>query len=254
MKVASNWAKLKAKQQKQAKKPVSGAKKAGSEKLGVAANKVKIRTPLTKMAAKSAAAASAAAAAHQPTDQTENSLHNTKAGKILAMDCEFVGVGEGGVESELARVSIVNFFGNVIFDTFVQPRDKVTDWRTWVSGVTPADMKNAISFKEAQEKVAQLLEGRVLVGHAIQNDLEALFLTHPRAQIRDTSKHTPYRQKYANGKTPSLKKLALHMLKKNIQDGQHSSIEDARVTMELYKADRKKFEELSMKKRSPKNK
>jgi len=47
-----------------------------------------------------------------------------------------VGVGPEGKESVLARVSIVNFYGNVILDKFVLPREKVVDYRTHVSGIT----------------------------------------------------------------------------------------------------------------------
>lgn len=165
-------------------------------------------------------------------------------GKYLAIDCEFVGVGPEGIQSELARVSIVNYHGHLIFDSFVQPRDKVTDWRTWVSGVKPSDMKNAISFKEAQETVSKLIENKILVGHAIKHDLESLMLSHPKSLIRDTSRHPAFRKKYAAGKTPSLKKLTEKILGMEIQTGQHSSVEDAKATMLIYKSDKKEFERL----------
>ena len=58
-------------------------------------------------------------------------------GKYIAIDCEMVGVGPGGIRSALARVSIVNFHGHVILDTFVKPIEAVTDYRTSVSGITP---------------------------------------------------------------------------------------------------------------------
>lgn len=165
-------------------------------------------------------------------------------GKYLAMDCEFVGVGPEGEESALARVSLVNYYGHVILDEFVRPREKVTDWRTWVSGVKPKHMKEALSFKEVQEKVSKLLEGRILVGHSIKHDLEALLISHPKSSIRDTSRHLPFRQAYAKGKTPSLKKLAKGILNRDIQVAEHSSVEDARVTMQIYKSDRKEIEKL----------
>jgi len=69
-----------------------------------------------------------------------------ESGRYIAMDCEMVGVGEGEHESSaLARVSIVNFHGHCVLDCFVQPKEKVTDWRTWVSGVSPKDMVNGWS-------------------------------------------------------------------------------------------------------------
>lgn len=62
--------------------------------------------------------------------------------KALAMDCEMVGVGKDGVESALARVSLVNQHGHCIYDKFVRPREKVTDFRTHVSGVRPCDLRD----------------------------------------------------------------------------------------------------------------
>lgn len=165
-------------------------------------------------------------------------------GKFVSMDCEFVGIGPDGKDSALARLSITNFYGHVVMDEFVKPRETVTDWRTWVSGVKPEHMKNAISFKDAQQKCANILKGRVLVGHAIKHDLEALLLSHPRSMIRDTARHMPFRKEYAQGKSPSLKKLAKEILKVDIQEGQHSSVEDARMTMLIYKSDKKEFERL----------
>ena len=45
--------------------------------------------------------------------------------RVVGMDCEMVGVGTAGQDSILARVSIVNHFGHVLYDKFVAPREKV---------------------------------------------------------------------------------------------------------------------------------
>ena len=58
----------------------------------------------------------------------------------VAMDCEMVGVGADGKDSILARVSLVNHFGVCLYDKFVLPREKVTDYRTFVSGVTKENL------------------------------------------------------------------------------------------------------------------
>lgn len=60
------------------------------------------------------------------------------------MDCEMVGVGDDGKESILARVSIVNQFGCCVYDKFVRPTERVTDYRTKVSGVRRTDLMNGI--------------------------------------------------------------------------------------------------------------
>jgi RNA exonuclease 4 len=171
-----------------------------------------------------------------------NDARKREPGRFLAIDCEFVGVGPEGAESALARVSIVNFYGHVVYDQFVRPRERVTDWRTWVSGITPKHMNEAIPFEKAQSDVSKLLDKRILVGHAVHHDLDSLFLSHPKSMIRDTTQYGPYR-KLAGGRTPSLKKLSQHFLKIDIQDASHSSIEDARATMLLYRLNKNDFEQ-----------
>lgn len=173
-----------------------------------------------------------------------NNKKATEIGKYVAMDCEFVGVGPEGKEHALARISITNYYGHIILDEFVKPKEKVVDWRTYVSGIKPEHMKQAISFEEAQRKCAEIIKGRILVGHALKHDLDALLLSHPRSMIRDTARHLPFRKKYAKGKSPSLKKLTKEVLKVQIQSGEHSSVEDARATMLLYKSDKSEFEKL----------
>ncbi|EGX53453.1 hypothetical protein AOL_s00006g319 [Orbilia oligospora ATCC 24927] len=173
-----------------------------------------------------------------------NSAKSTEAGRYIAIDCEMVGVGPPDHElSALARVSLVNYNGHCVLDTFVKPKERVTDWRTWVSGVSAKDMAKAMTLEEAQKKVHEIIDGKILVGHAIHNDLEALFLSHPKRDIRDTARHQPFR-KIAKQKNPGLKRLAKEILGLDIQGAAHSSVEDARVTMMLYKKDKKEFEKL----------
>ena len=146
-----------------------------------------------------------------------------------------VGVGPEGAESSLARVSIVNFHGAVVLDTFVKQKEKVVDYRTWVSGVTIADLIGAPTFEEVQKQVADLIKEKVLVGHAIQNDFSALLLSHPRPLVRDTQTCPALRLAGGGSKHPGLKKLALVELGVEIQSGRHSSVVDARATMALYR-------------------
>ncbi|EER24166.1 3'-5' exonuclease [Coccidioides posadasii str. Silveira] len=165
-----------------------------------------------------------------------------EAGKYIAIDCEMVGVGpDPDRESALARVSIVNFAGDQVYDSFVRTKEEVTDWRSKVSGITPESMEHARSFEEVQKDVASLLDGRILIGHAVKNDLNALLLSHPKHDIRDTSLHPPYR-KIAGGAKPRLKILAAELLGVQIQGAAHSSVEDARATMLLFQRDKESFE------------
>lgn len=159
-----------------------------------------------------------------------------------------VGVGpHPDNDSVLARVSIVNFNGDQIYDSYVRPKEMVTDWRTHVSGIAPKHMVEARSLEEVQRDVADIMDGRILVGHAVSNDLDALLLGHPKRDIRDTSKHAAYR-KIAGGGSPRLKVLAEEFLGLTIQEGAHSSVEDARATMALYRRDKDAFEREHLKK------
>jgi RNA exonuclease 4 len=140
-------------------------------------------------------------------------------------------------------VSIVNYHGHQVYDSYVLPQIPVTDYRTPISGIRPHHLKPGYArpFKEVQKDVSIFLEGRVLVGHAIGGDLKMLMLSHPKRDIRDTSRHPPFRER-AMGKTPSLRKLAKELLGLDIQTGEHSSIEDARVVMLLYRKERASFD------------
>ncbi|KAK8846515.1 hypothetical protein IAR55_005601 [Kwoniella newhampshirensis] len=165
-----------------------------------------------------------------------------EAKRAIAIDCEMVGLGHLGSESALARVSLVNYHGAIIYDTFVQPRERVTDWRTWISGVRESDVYGAPGFEEVQKKVAEIVEGRILVGHAIDNDLKVLLLSHPSPLIRDTQKCKMLREK-AKNKHPGLKRLAELELGIQIQKGSHSSVTDARATMALYRLHKSQWEQ-----------
>jgi len=153
--------------------------------------------------------------------------------RAVGIDCEMVGVGWKGEESILARVSIVNHFGHCVYDKYVKPREKVTDYRTRVSGIRPADVANGEDFQVVQKEVSDIFNGRILIGHSIKNDLKVLFLTHPKRMIRDTSVYRPFRALFG-GKTPSLKRLSARLLGVTVQEGEHSSVQDAQATMRLY--------------------
>eukprot|EP00744_Colponema_vietnamica_P019807 GILI01028054.1.p1 GENE.GILI01028054.1~~GILI01028054.1.p1 ORF type:complete len:361 (-),score=69.64 GILI01028054.1:117-1124(-) len=174
-----------------------------------------------------------------PLQAPSDEIDSKAPTRIVALDCEMVGVGDKGERSALARVSLVNYYGHVLYDQFVKPLEKITDYRTEYSGVRPVHMENAISFKQAQTEVAALIKDRILVGHSLHNDLKVLLLTHPRPCIRDTSKCSLLRDK---SKRPALRVLAKKHLDIQIQDGEHDSVEDAKVALALYKKVRNQWE------------
>ncbi|CAN9227273.1 unnamed protein product [Alternaria alternata] len=169
-------------------------------------------------------------------------------GKYVALDCEMVGVGpEPNRDSALARVSLVNFHGHQVYDSYVQvPRQiEITDYRTHVSGIEPRHLRKDVArpFDEVRNDLKILLTGRILVGHAVKNDLDVLILKHDKRFIRDTSKFSKFRELATiPGRTPGLKLLAEKLLGVEIQVGAHSSVEDARATMALFRLEKDSFE------------
>ncbi|BAT92613.1 RNA exonuclease 4-like [Vigna umbellata] len=156
----------------------------------------------------------------------------------VAMDCEMVGVGQGN-KSALGRVTLVNKWGNVIYDEFVRPMERVVDFRTKISGIRPRDLRKAKDFWTAQKKVSELINGRILVGHALSNDFKALLLSHPKKDIRDTSEYQPFLR---SSSRRALRHLADEHLGVQIQTGEHCPIEDARAAMLLYQRHKKEWE------------
>nr|XP_020495658.1 RNA exonuclease 4 [Labrus bergylta] len=181
----------------------------------------------------------------QKSRDTESALVKEKAfeglTRAVAIDCEMVGVGLDGEDSILARVSLVNQFGKCIYDKFVKPTEKVTDYRTAVSGVRPEDIRDGEDVRTVQREVAEILQGRIVVGHAIHNDLKILLLDHPKKKIRDTQKYKPFKKTVKSGR-PSLKLLCREILNVKVQQGEHSSVQDAQATMRLYTLAKKHWE------------
>lgn len=78
----------------------------------------------------------------------------TPSHKIVAIDCEMVGTGLKGRNSALARCSIVNYQGDVVYDKYIKPTSPVTDYRTRWSGIQWKHLVNATPFNMAQKEVS----------------------------------------------------------------------------------------------------
>jgi len=167
-----------------------------------------------------------------------------KMTRIIGIDCEMVGVGPSK-ESRLAKVCLVNHRGEILYESFAKPMEKVTDFRTRWSGIRQRDLVDAPPFWKVQTDVADLVRGKILVGHQLKGDLEALILKHPKSLLRDTARYMPFRKLDSFGKhrASKLKELCLKELGKTIQEGEHDPYVDARAALELYKTSSKQWEQ-----------
>lgn len=167
----------------------------------------------------------------------------------MALDCEMVGVGVNSTRSSLARVVIIDWKGARVFDEYIQQSEPVTDYRTFVSGITEQNLQQAtcMTLHECRMRVSQILFGHILVGHGLENDLQALGINHPWWMIRDTACYEPFMNQNAryNMLLPrKLKALVFERLGKKIQEvgKPHNPYEDARWAMNLYKSVRSDWE------------
>lgn len=175
-----------------------------------------------------------------------------KKDMYFAVDCEMVGVGPEALDSALARVSITNWNNEIVLDTYVRVEEEVTDYRTFVSGIRPEHIQSssAITLQQARSLVKNILNGKVLIGHALENDLKVLALDHPWCDVRDTAKYAPFMRtiEKENGETimrpKKLKELVWTHFQREIQviGRSHSPVEDAVAAMDLYKMSRNEWE------------
>ena len=77
-----------------------------------------------------------------------------RSADVVAMDCEMVGLGPFR-ESGLARCSLVDYHGSVLYDKFIRPEGDITDYRTPVSGITARNMEGATPFAVARLEVSE---------------------------------------------------------------------------------------------------
>ncbi|KAL3906260.1 MAG: hypothetical protein SGILL_009343 [Bacillariaceae sp.] len=178
------------------------------------------------------------------TSTSAKKTNNFMAHRCVALDCEMVGVGPGGKISVLARVSVVDWYGRKILDSFVHVEERVTDYRTHVSGVTEKDLKGpkALNFGLVRKQVKQLMKNKIIVGHGLENDLRALKIEQdfPWYNIRDSAtQYSAYMRvdQFGQLRPRRLRDLAWYNLGIVIQqEGKsHDSLEDARAAMALYR-------------------
>ncbi|KAG4174438.1 hypothetical protein ERO13_A11G120401v2 [Gossypium hirsutum] len=174
-------------------------------------------------------------------------MHNGKAQKAVAMDCEMVGGGSDGSIDLCARVCLVDEDENIILHTYVQPQIPVTNYRYEVTGLTEDHLRDAIPLNEVQDKIKKILYngesvGRIppdggkatlLAGHDVQHDLDCLRMKYPGFLLRDTAKYRPLMK--TNLVSHSLKHLTKTYLGYNIQCGIHDPYEDCISVMRLYR-------------------
>jgi PAB-dependent poly(A)-specific ribonuclease subunit 2 len=186
----------------------------------------------------------------------KSALGDLTAGSPVAFDAEFVSVqeedstlnesGQKVVVSDtrhaVGRVSVLECHSkNVIVDDHVLPRERVVDYLTRFSGITPDDLDprrtkhRLISTRSAYLELRYILEqGCVFVGHGLKQDFSTVNLVVPPNQILDTVELF----RVPGMRYVSLRFLTNFVLHRDMQQDIHDSVEDARAAYELFETAR----------------
>ena len=104
--------------------------------------------------------------------QRQETISSAKASQYVALDCEMVGVGPDSSRSVLARISIVNYFGSVLYDEYVRPVERITDFRTKLTGITPTHLRDAKPLTDVLVEVDAIIKDKIIIGHGLENDFK----------------------------------------------------------------------------------
>ena len=151
--------------------------------------------------------------------------------------------GVQGGDCEVIHFSAADYFtGATLVNSLVRPKQRVVDWRTRYSGVTANAMAAAIAqgntlngWKGARDALWEHIDAEtILVGHALQHDLDVLRMVHTR--IVDSRILTQHAVRPKCARSWSLKALCEAFLHVDIQNrGRrgHDCLEDALAAREV---------------------
>lgn len=165
-----------------------------------------------------------------------NSVPIINGQKIVSLAC--AAVGGPNNKHILAKVSIIDFYGKVILDTFVSPEFiEVRNYRFEQSGIKQQDLIGAPSFSAVQKRVHEIIIDKIVVGHNLRFDFCILGITSRIKFMRDIGTNGFILKVYGNENKQqvSLKSLTKLILQRDIQVDCINSIENATAAMDIYK-------------------
>ncbi|KAG2227724.1 hypothetical protein INT45_004766 [Circinella minor] len=147
---------------------------------------------------------------------------------VVALDCEMAYTTAG---MELVRLTAIDEHCKVLLDELVFPSHMVIDLNTRYSGIkTLAGARH--NLDSVRKELFKYVDANtILLGHGLENDMNALRLIHPKiidtAALYPHPKGLPYRY--------GLRVLSTKILQKFIQDSTegHDSFEDAKTCVDL---------------------
>ncbi|TFK57483.1 hypothetical protein OE88DRAFT_139281 [Heliocybe sulcata] len=144
----------------------------------------------------------------------------------------------------VARVSMADYRGNIVLDTFVRPIQPVTDYRTGETGLYPAHLANGRSFYEVQREIATVIREKILIGYCLWDFLSVIGTSHPAIDTRDVALFLPFRQTLRSKKMLTLPTLVDRLMARNIGAAYEDPLENARATLDLFRSCEELWEDM----------
>ncbi|SCO93681.1 exoribonuclease, putative [Plasmodium malariae] len=149
---------------------------------------------------------------------------------IFSIDCEMCETTNH--QRELTKITVVDAYMNIVYDSYVVPDNKITNYLTLYSGINESTLENVnTKLKDVQEYLKKILNNKsILIGHSLENDLHALKIKHD--YVIDTSVI------YSGSNYYFIKPSLFNLSKKHLnitmkRDNGHNSIDDAKISMFL---------------------
>ncbi|ESZ89485.1 hypothetical protein SBOR_10130 [Sclerotinia borealis F-4128] len=176
---------------------------------------------------------------HQDFQQTPPPSRVSKF-RAVVLDCEMAGVVGGGAGEAILLCVIDYITGAVILNQFIYPTERINDMRSSIHGISTHTLNDAASkgkaldsWKEARSELWKYIDSdTILVGHALENDLNALRLIHYR--VVDSAILS--KNEVGCNHTWGLKFLCSELLNLDIrknESGIHDCLEDVLATREV---------------------
>ncbi|TVY41248.1 RNA exonuclease [Lachnellula occidentalis] len=160
--------------------------------------------------------------------------------RAVVLDCEMAGIASGA--GEVILLCATDYVtGAVLLNRYVNPSEKITQMRSSIHGISTSTLTNAIlqgqalsGWEGARSELWKYIDDKtILVGHALQNDLDGLRIIHPRVVDSGILARNEVGIPYLQGGLSTLCSELLNVEIRKNKGGIHDCLEDVLATREV---------------------
>ncbi|KAH9835797.1 uncharacterized protein C8Q71DRAFT_797322 [Rhodofomes roseus] len=146
----------------------------------------------------------------------------------------------------VARVTVVDYRGNILLDSLVRPTQPVSDHRTAETGLQQAALASAPTFIDVQRQVVMLIRDKIIIGYALWQFLSVMGLSHPAIDTRDIALFMPFRRSLRSRPNIMIPLMTLvnRFMGRHIGLQGEVPVENARAALDLFRSCEHIWEEI----------